>query len=90
MRVARLRGGQGVVGNRGGIRAVCSGDNVNLESLAPEFELLDRGGAEGVARGQQRGVAARLNQAAVVVFPVPLTPTIETTLGPSFEKRSSR
>ena len=28
---------------------------------APEFELLDGGGAEGVARGEQRGFVLRLD-----------------------------
>ena len=45
-----------------GVRAVSAGDDFDLEARAPEFELLDGGGAEGVARGEQRGFFLRLNQ----------------------------
>ena len=45
-----------------GVRAVSAGDDFDFEAGAPEFELFDGGGAEGVARGEQRGLFLRLNQ----------------------------
>ena len=57
IRLARLGGGDGVVRHGGGIGAVGAGDDFDLEPLAPELDLLDGGGAEGVARGEQHGLA---------------------------------
>jgi len=55
IRMAGLRGGDGIVRHGGGIRAIGAGDDLDLEAGAPELELLDGGGAEGVTRGEQHG-----------------------------------
>ena len=57
---ARQRCGDGIVRDGGGVSAVIAGDNRHFQPLAPEFELFDRGGAEGVARGEQRDLSACL------------------------------
>ena len=85
---AGLRGGDSVVRDGGGIGAVSAGDHRHVQALAPEFELLDGRGAKRVARGQQRmtrrGRCAQCaSLAEVVVLPVPLTPTMETTVTPA-------
>ena len=60
--LARQRGGHRVVRDGGRVSAIIAGDDRHIQTLSPEFELLNRGGAEGVAGGEQRGLAARLNQ----------------------------
>jgi len=57
---ARQRCGDGIVRDGGGVSAVIAGDNRYFQSLAPDFELFNRGGAEGVARGEQRDLSACL------------------------------
>ena len=57
---ARLRGGDGVMGHRGGIRPIAAGDDFHLEAVAPHLDLLDGRGAERVAGGEQDGFFLRL------------------------------
>ena len=88
IRLARLRGGDGIVRHGRRVRAVSAGDDFDFEPLAPQFDLLDGRRAKRVARGEQRGFVLRLNNNArawreVVVLPVPLTPTMETTVKPA-------
>ena len=40
----------------GGIAAFLAGDDRRADALAPDLQLLDRGGAEGVAGGEQHAV----------------------------------
>jgi len=86
IRLARLRGGDCVVRHGRSVRAIRAGDDFDLKACAPEFELLDGGGAKGVARSEQRGFFCDWMRCAslaeVVVLPVPFTPTMETTVGP--------
>ena len=60
IRLARLRGGDGVMRDGRGVGAVRAGDHCHFEPLAPEFDLLDGGGAKGVAGRQQSGLSAGL------------------------------
>ena len=83
---ARLGGGDRVERDGARIGAGALRDDRHPELLAPDPELLDRGGAERVGRGQrQRAVPRRAAGAAslaiVVVLPVPLTPTNRITDG---------
>ena len=50
---ARLRGGDGVEGDRPRIGAGTLRDHRHAEPLAPDAELLDRRGAERVRRGKR-------------------------------------
>ena len=43
---------QGVEGEARGVRALRAGDDRRAGALAPDLELLDRRGAEGVAGGE--------------------------------------
>ncbi len=51
------RGLQRLVGEPRGIRAGLAGDDAGARALAPDFELIDRGGPEGVARGEHHALA---------------------------------
>jgi len=59
--------------------------NVDVRPLGPDLELLDRGRAKGVGGADKRLLPGAFSRFAslptVVVFPVPLTPTIMVTLG---------
>ena len=59
--LARVGGGDGVVGHGGGVGAVISGDDFNFEAGAPESQLFNGGGAKGVAGGENGGLAPGLN-----------------------------
>ena len=77
---------QRVEGEAGGVGARLAGDDVRAGPLAPDLQLLDRGGAERVAGGEPRRSAPRPRSFAaslpmVVVLPVPLTPTTRMTCG---------
>ena len=58
--MAGAGGFQSVVGDGGRVGAVGLGDDGDGVAFAPDLELLDGGGAEGVARGQQDAVAVAL------------------------------
>ncbi len=63
-----------------------SRDDRRAGALAPDLQLLDRGGAERVAGGQHHRLALAPQSCCaslpmVVVLPVPLTPTIRMTNG---------
>ncbi len=48
--------GQGVEGEAGGVGALGAGHHRRADALAPDLELLDGGGAEGVAGGERDGL----------------------------------
>ena len=52
-----LRLGDRVEGEARRIRALRSGDDLRADALAPDLQLLDRGGAEGVARRQHHALS---------------------------------
>ena len=69
-----------IEGEAGGVGAGRAGDHVGAGALAPDLQLLDRRGAEGVAGGEHRPILPSARSLAaslpmVVVLPVPLTPT---------------
>ena len=79
-------GGKGVENHGGGIGAGFLLDDFDAGAAAPDFELFDRGGAEGVRSGRAlrwRHLFSRRFESLpmVVVFPVPLTPTTNRTRG---------
>ena len=53
-----------VVDDAGRVAAFLAGDDRRLDPVAPDLELLDRGGAEGVAGGQQHAIILLLQQMA--------------------------
>ena len=59
---ARLRGSDGVVRDRGGVGVVSTGDDLDFQARAPELELLDGSGTEGVAGGENDGLPLPLQQ----------------------------
>ena len=59
--LARLRGSDSVVRHGCGICTIRAGDDLDLETRAPKFELFDGRSAEGVARSEQHGFLLRLD-----------------------------
>ena len=92
--LARAGGLQRVEEHGAGIAARALADHVGLGALAPDFQLLDGGGAEGVGGAQQHGALSFLKRLAslpmVVVLPEPLTPTTSTTAGGSATRARAR
>ena len=77
---------QRVEGEARRVGALLARDDARAGALAPDLQLLDRGGAERVAGGEHdRPCLRRANLAAslpmVVVLPEPLTPTTRITNG---------
>ena len=66
--LACLCGSHGIVRHGSRIGAVSAGDHINLEARTPQFELLDGGGAKGVACGEQRGLLLRLDKRCAELF----------------------
>src|ERR1700722_17995276 len=60
--LARLRRGDGIMGHGGGISPVRAGDDLNLQSLSPQFKLLDGRGTESVASGEHGGFILGLDE----------------------------
>ena len=60
--LARLGRRHRVVSNRGRVRAVSSGNDLDLHTLAPELELFDRSRAKSVTGRQEGGLSARFDQ----------------------------
>ena len=65
-RVDAGRGGllDPVIDDPGGVAAFLAGDHRRLDPLAPDLELLDRRGAEGVAGGEHHAIILLLQQMA--------------------------
>ena len=85
----------GVEDDRPGIGAFLALDDLAPHALAPDFELLDGGRAEGVARGQHHRLSLGSSawwQACrcVVVLPTPLTPDHEHHRGLGRELNAAR
>jgi len=78
--------GAGVEGDAGRVAAALVLDNLAAQPLAPDGELLDGGGAEGVAGGHHHLLLLFRHHLASlamdVVLPEPLTPATITTVGP--------
>src|SRR5262249_37639349 len=72
---------QRVIGQPRGIRPGRPGQHRTAGALAPDLQLLDRGGAKGVAGGKDHVVAGIAALPSVVVLPLPLTPTTRITNG---------
>ena len=90
---ARDRGVDRVERHRRRIAARRARDAGHAEPLGPDLELGDGAGAVGVGRREQTLRPSRWSRraslAAVVVLPVPLTPTSRMTVGPSAARASS-
>ena len=54
--------GKGVMAERGRIRSVGAGDDLDAELLSPGFELLDGRRAESVGRAEKDGMASRFEK----------------------------
>ncbi len=61
--LARLGRVDGVVDHGARVGALALADDLDAQALAPERELLDGGGAEGVARGEHHPLALLLVRA---------------------------
>ena len=83
--VARARGVQGVEDDGGGLGAGLLGDDGHLIALGPDFQLLARRRAKGIAGGQHDALPSASSRCAslpmVVVLPAPLIPTTKMTKG---------
>ena len=84
IRFARLRSGDGIVRDGGGIGS-CEPAMTGIFRRSPELDC-SIAAARKVSHAARIDLSARLNLiaslAAVVVLPVPLTPTIESTVNP--------
>jgi L-asparaginase II len=82
--IARAGGIDGIEHHRGRVAGLLR-DHGDAVALAPGFQLFARGGAEGVAGGQQHALALAWKCLASlpieVVLPAPLTPAIMITKG---------